>query len=256
MDPILGVGVLPAPNPLFRSGLVNPISTLLAGTTASSSLFAGGSVVVQLSQLGQSLSAVASFQDAMQALASPTPGFGQGQNFATDVESLAAEAQFLVTNFNGLQANLTGLGISDPAVARFSLALTSQAQALLENGDSELGSLDQIGIDLIPSSVPGLGGRLEIDMERLRAALTVDPAGAFALLDRAGVAFGGLAAGYASEATPNLVLASLAGQLTMAGSGLLGVGDLLALGALGQSGTSSQVLLALNQFNLISSLLG
>lgn len=262
---------------LFGTSALRPVSTNFAATAASLSLFSGSSTIVDLSSFGQLLSAVANFGNRLSMLQPGSSNSGIGQNFGTDFGSLAAEAQFFVDSFNTLLDSLGELNFlfgtvpaSSPA-AQLSADLQARVNEAFDNGDSALTQLSDLGIELQPSLLPGIGGGLSIDMEALLAAFETDPEGSFSLLARAADAFAALATEFtaSSDGVNSLLAAQLqfsSLQLTLglfdggsdAGqSGLSSLSDLLTLASLGNGGPESQarVVAALNEFSLVSSLL-
>jgi hypothetical protein len=226
-----------------------------------------GTIVV-LSGAGLLLSAAAAFQDRLQPLrpaaADPNP--------LTDFASLSANAQSFVNAFNGLQGSISSIAFTQPggvatAASALALALNAQAEASYANGESALASLSQLGIGFRPSLLPGGGGSLSIDPVALQAAFDTDAAGAFSLLSIAAEAFNDLAVGFVAQAGSQLpALATLA--QTSGNSGLLGnsfffptqatgnnVVNFLSLASLTGMANAQQVILALREYILVSSLL-
>lgn len=241
----------------------------------TSALLASDSTTVELSGLAQLLSATASFEDQMTALQPGTATSTGGQNFASDVASLAAESQYLVDAVNNLQENLASaatagnlLGSSLPGAARLAQTLATQAQASYANGGSTLTDLAQLGISIQAATEPG--GRLSVDLDTLKAAFDSDARGAFALLSQAANAFGDTAANFIgatgnqlstlnalaqSAATNQLITNSLPSSPQPTGG--LNLADLLALESLtGSAASAQQIVLAMNQYALVSTLLG
>lgn len=263
---------------LFGTSALRPVSTNFAATAASLSLFSGSSTIVDLSSFGQLLSAVANFENRLAVLRPGSSDSGIGRNFGTDFGSLAAEAQFFVDSFNSLQGSLGELNLlfgtvpaSSPA-AQLSADLQTRTDESFDNGDSALTQLSDLGIELQRSLLPGAGGRLSIDMEALRTAFEADPEGSFSLLARAADAFATTAREFtaSSDGVSSLLAAQLqfsSLQLTLglfdggsdsSQSGLQNLTDLLTLASLGNGGPDSQarIVAALNEFSLVSSLLG
>lgn len=254
---------------------VTPASGLLASDISafSSGLFGGTSTVVELSGLGQLLSAAATFQDQLAGLQPGTATSGGGQNFGSDVASLAAEAQGFVDAFNSLQNNISAVNAAGgvPGAANLVQALDTQVQASYINGDSTLTKLSQLGISIQPGQET-TGGNLSIDLATLESAFSTDAAGAFSLLSQATNAFANLAGGYVAQAgvqsaaLGGLAQTAMVDQLLAenflspaATSGTFDLAGLLALESLSQPGlgvSAQQAILALNQFALVSTLLG
>ncbi len=259
-----------------------PISSF-AGVSSSLPLVAAlgfgrmDSSVVELSGSGRLLSAVATFREQLAALRPGQGGSGLGENFGKDLASLAAEAQYFVDAFNGLQQATDGAqGAFDAfgggvLAGRIAAAQAGQLGASYANGESALTRLDQLGIRLEPArfdpaSSAFAGQRLGIDLATLRSAFASDPEGAFTLLGKAADAFAGQADGYLAQAAG---VASALGRwswledsLALSGgltdnSPAFGLSELLLLGSLGQGDSASllQRRLALDQFALVSTLL-
>ena len=261
----------------LRALVSSPLVGLESGLGGGLSPFGGASVVVELSAVGQALSAAANFQASLAGLQPGSANSGIGQNFGDDFASLAAEAQFFVDAFNNLQGNLaslqanfgspTGQALTLPLVA----ALNQQVTATLANGASDLTRLARIGISFQPNGAGALpGARLSIDLAALQQAFAQDPDGSFSLLAASARSFADLAGDFTTQTggvtldlanlTRSIALTqtlSLFGStLSNTGNGLQGLPGLLLLDALsrGGSGTQQQVA-ALSQFLLVSSLL-
>lgn len=262
---------------LVSTQAVNPVQSFLAAAASpvSAGLFGQSSSIVALSGASQVFSAAAIFQDQVAAL-QPGAASGIGQNFGSDVTSFAAEAQFLVDAFNGVQNSLAtlavvgGLGSSADLGIAFTQALADAAQTSFDNGDSNLTQLTQIGINFQASDSGG--GSLSIDLNTLKSAFASNPAGAFSLLAKAAQAFDGVATDTVGQAQSNFTLLGALTQLgitdqffgssQLTGTGGTNLSDLMLLEFLGgidstgNSGGALQNLLALNEFNLVSTLLG
>lgn len=282
MDALSGIGANLPPFTIGASGSLIPTSGVLASglNSLTAGLFGGTSTIVELSGAGQLLSAAATFQDRLAALQPGTATSGGGQNFGTDLASLAAEAQSFVDSFNSLQTSIAGingastlLGGSIPGAAGLVQALDSQALAAYSNGNSALTRLAQIGIVFQPAQVFGGSTRLSIDLDTLESAFNADAAGAFSLLSSAADALGEVAGNFVVQSGSTIsTLASLGETLSInqllsnsllfqsSAGGTLNFANLLALEALAPGGlggaSTQQVILALNQYNLISQLLG
>jgi len=282
MDPLLGIAASIPPLSIGANGAVAPTSGLLASAVdfLAPGLFGGGaSTVVELSGLGQLLSAAATFQDQLASLQPGTATSGGGQNFGTDVASLAAEAQSFVDAFNGLQngiaaingtGNLLGTGIT--GATDLTQALDTQVQANVANGESTLTRLSQLGIIFQPAETPGGGSRLSIDLGTLQSAFNADAQGAFSLLSQAANALGDVAGNFVGQAGDQFGTSGAQAQisivdqllnnnlLTLAlSNGGFNLADLLAMEAFTQSNSgisAQQTILALNEFTLVSALLG
>lgn len=262
---------------LIASQALNPVGSAQTQATGNlvASLLEQGSAVVDLSGAGQLLSIADTFQSQLAAFQPGTANSGVGQNFGDDLASLAAEAQFLVDAFNNAQSNLSnlasvgGLGSSDSLAAAFTLTLSDASQQNFSNGDSSLTRLAQLGISLQPSADGS--NRLSIDLDTLKSAFAADQSGAFSLLSGAADAFRSVAADTVSQAEGNFATAGALSQLelssqffgsnslTTTGNGF-NLADLLFLESLGGSGSGNtntlQNVLAFNEFNLVSTLLG
>jgi hypothetical protein len=251
----------------FAIPLTTDLTPLLPTTVAAEALssFFGGSTTVELSGLGQLLSATDIFRSTLANLQPGSATSGLGENFGTDVVSLAAEAQNFVDAFNTMQANLArlaqafGVLSAEPLAAQFSQTLNQLVAAPLDSGDSEMTSLEQLGITLQPTPATA-GGMLTIDLGTLQSAFESNPIGTFAALGTAVQLFGDTAASFVSQVGRETVtVASLAqlgsGQTTFGSSGLI---NLLALSSFnsGVATTFTQQLMALNEFMLVSTLLG
>ncbi|BAL25309.1 flagellar filament capping protein FliD [Azoarcus sp. KH32C] len=277
------ISPLISPINLFGLGSINPVSATLAqGSTSSLAALTGSSTVVQISELGHLLSSIVAFQDSLSALHPGSTDSGLGNNFGTDFGSLAAEAQSFVDAFNGLQTDISPFGGIDGGSGLFGIlsgssqttqinnALNERFASTFDNGNSGLTHLADIGIQLQASPIPGLGGRASIDLAKLKSAFDGDPAGSFSLLSKAVESFGTLASGFTGDTSNGSLIGSLLrinaaqqslgllGAFTGSQTGLQGASDLLALASLSGGTTSSQaqLLSAMNQFTLVSSLLG
>ena len=282
MDPLLAIT---ANTPALTLG-ANGAATLTGGMLASNlsfltaGSFGGASTVVELSGLSQVLSAAATFQGQLGALQPGTATSGGGQNFGTDIASLAAEVQSFVDAFNNLQNNIvnadaTGslLGAGVPGASGLAQALDAQAQASYTNANSSLTSLAQLGIVFQPSKNPDGGGILSIDLAALQSAFNTDAAGAFSLLSNAASAFADLGGSFVSQAGTQFSALAALGQTSSAyqfltnsilsptpSSSSFNLAGLLAIesltqGSLGGANAQSTIL-ALSQYALISTLLG
>jgi hypothetical protein len=274
------MSILPSISPvgLFGLGALSPVASTFSTTATSLSALGGGSTVVQLSSLGQFLSAVAAFQGGLSVLQAGSSDSGIGQNFGTDFGSLVAETQFFVDTVNGLQRTLNELTIvggtfaAPSAFTQLTADLAERFAAVFDNGDSALTTLSDLGIEFQPAALPGFAGSLGIDLAKLKSAFDADPEGSFSLLALAVDSFEELAAdiiapstGASSILSAQLQIATAQLSLNlfgddegMARSTLRGMTDLLTLASLGQgqSDTQAHLLIAMNEFSLVSSLLG
>lgn len=174
---VLPVGfttIAPVAFPLVSAS--TPIT--VATTTATANSF---SSLVDLSITGQLLSAVATTERQLstpQTTAEATP------------ESAQAAAQRLVSSFNTLQGNVSGLQsllATQPdalPAAPLSPTLNNLAATTLTAAGSNFDSLVAIGIQTAPSPTTG-APLLSIDQPILDAASTADPAATQARLDQA-----------------------------------------------------------------------
>lgn len=283
MSSVLGISNSTSPFGITATNAVALTRALMAPeeNPLSSGVFGGSSTVVELSGLGQVLSAASAFKEQLAALQPGTATSGGGQNFGTDVASLAAEAQSFVDAFNNLQSNIVNNGAgslfggSSTLGSGLAPALDTAVQGNFANGSSTFSNLAQIGIVFQPAQFPG-GSNLSIDLAKLKSAFQADAAGSFSLLGQAATSLGGLADDFVTQATPQvsdfrLLAQTLAfnqvtdnsfpslGQTT----GSLNFADLLALEMDFSNGqgnafapTLQQSFLAMNQFNLVSTLLG
>jgi len=228
-------------------------------------LLGGSSAVVDLSGLGQLVSAAATFLDRLGTLQPGTATSGGGRNFGNNVASFAAEAQNFVDTFNGLQNNIASIGGTGnllggnvPGVSGLAQALITQAQANYSNGSSTLTNLSQIGIVVQPNQGPA-GGVLSIDLNTLQNAFNSDAAGAFSLLSQAANSFSSLAGSFVGQAGSRFSTLGALAQ-TLSANQLLtnSILPLTLYGGSAGSGNGSvlQAILAINQYTLVSSLLG
>lgn len=270
MDPLLAINSGTTLSGISASSAVTPSFRVLATELSlfAPDVFNNSSTVVALSGMGQLLSAVATFQDQVQSLQPGTPTSGGGQNFGTDFASLAAETQSLVDSFNGLQSNIANisatsnlLGGSVSNASSLVQSLNAQAQAVYTNGDSTLTSLSQLGINFVPSTTPGEGGTLSIDLSKLQSAFNTDATGAFSLLSEAANAFNDLAGNFVSEGDNQSASLALLAQTALLGNSFFGAtsqtqtGDIFNLLTTGTL-TPARVALAISEFTTVSGILG
>jgi hypothetical protein len=286
------MGALLAVGPM---SLLNPADSVNFADTSLTNLVSlgflpsdGGSTIVELSGLGQLMSALSTFQLSLAGLRPGATGESIATNLSTDFGSLVAEAQYFVDAFNSLQSATDGLigqaGAQGevPLAGQLRASLNRQSIASYDNGSSSPSSLPQIGIALSPSLIAGGESILRIDMSTLRSAFEANAAGTFSLLSSAVTAFGDLATNaigqtrslfsavgtIAQTQQAQLSLAELLMRNVGVGAvglpesmvGNFGLASLLALESPFGWGTATptfaQQLLALNQFALVSSLLG
>lgn len=252
--------------PLSAQPTTSLLSSLAATAGSDFVNLLGGSSIVQLSGFGQLLSAAETFRNSLTNLKPGAADSGLGQNFGTDFGSLAAEAQNFVDTFNTLQGTLGGLQASgalteNALAARFSQALDTAATSAFAN-DTGPTTLADIGITLQSGT-----GTLSIDLQALQAAYQANASGTFSLLAQAATSLGDVAGGVMSqvgaESAALADLASTSGLSLLLGTGstttgAFGLANLLALSSLtaGSATTLTQQLLALNEFSLVSTLIG
>jgi hypothetical protein len=177
--------------PLLGSPTSIAVSTTTSPATASSF-----SSLVDLSLTGQLLSAVATTESQLSAPQTPA---------AATPESAQAAAQRLVTSFNTLQNNVSGLQslfATQPdalPAAPLSPTLNELATTTLTAASSSFDSLVAIGIQTTPSPTTG-APLLSIDQPTLDAASTADPAATQARLDQAIAALNAQLAGFEEQA--------------------------------------------------------
>lgn len=281
MDPLLGISSYTPIISIGANGAIGPTTSLLAAelSLSSPSLFGSTSSVVQLSGLGQLLSAAATFEDQLLAFKPGTVTSGGGQNFGTDVASFAAEAQNLVDIFNGLQNNVANINVT-PSVFGGGISIASgllqslnaQAQENYVNGDSVLTNLSQIGI--VFQANPNTGaGSLSINLDTLKSAFNSDAAGAFSLLTNAANALRNVGGNFVQQSggqysvlsaleqassddgsLADVVSDSLLAQAQSGGS--LNLASLLASESLSGGASLQQMILAMNEYAMVSTLLG
>lgn len=280
LSPVSAAALL-GPSLIARSPATSPVGAAEFGvgglTGGGLGLLGGSSVIVDLSVVGQLLSAASTFSADFAALRPGAAESGLGRNFGTDLASFSAEVQNFVDTFNHLQDTLTSLagaagGSGQSLGVSLAVALDEQAAAALATENASLGRLADLGIEFAPAPAGFVGGTLSVDFEALQAAFASDPAGSFALLDSAAGAFADLTAGFVTQAgdvsatidrlvelavtTQALGLFS-SGLVGGAGSGGLGgLPGLLLLDSLSRgNSTATTNFAALSQFMLVSSLL-
>lgn len=276
MDPIQGIvtGILPVN--IGTSNAITQSAGLLASELSLSTpgLFSSASAIVDFSGNGQLLAAAATFQNQLQSLQPGTPNSGGGQNFGTDLPSLAAEAQSFVDSFNGLQGIIANInytsnlqGESITSASGLAQSLSAQAQASFDNGNSTLTNLSQLGIVFNPSEINAGSGSLSINLNTLQSAFNTDAAGAFSLLSKVANSFSDLAGSFVAQSGGQ---SSSLAALTQSSAGVQfltnsllsqaqangNLTSLQAIESLPGVASSQQVLLALNEYALVSGLLG
>lgn len=283
MDPLLGISANTPLTPLISigsNGAVTPSFGLLASELSLSTptLFGSSSTVVELSGAGQLLSAAATFQEQIQALQPGSATSGGGQNFGTDFASLAAETQSFVDAFNNLQSDISNINVTGnlfgggaTIASGLTQSFNAQVQANYSNANSALSNLSQLGIEFQPSPLPGGGGSLSINLSTLQSAFNSDAAGAFSLLSKAASAFGDVAGSYVAQANSQYsALAALAqfssgvgsfsslisnSLLSQGQSGNFNIANLLSSGSLTGNPNVQQMLIAMNEYAMVSGLL-
>ncbi|MEN6586781.1 MAG: flagellar filament capping protein FliD [Sulfuricella sp.] len=261
MDPLLGITANTPLIGIAANRAVSPTAALLSAELSlfSPGLFSGASTVVDISGQGQLLSAATIFQEQLQTLQPGTATSGGGQNFGTDVTSLAAEAQHFIDTFNGLQSSVSNIGATGGLLFGSGLvqSLDAQVQQNFVNGESALTRLSQLGIGFQPDPVTG-GGILSIDLDTLKSAFNSDATGAFSLLAKAATALGDTAGIFVRQAASQFSILDTLVQGT-GGNGAFSsifANSLLASGSLAGGANLQQVVLAMNQYALVSTLLG
>lgn len=200
------IGSSLAISPIGLPGLagITPVAFQLlttGTTTAVSSTFDSASSLVELSGVGQLLSAVSAFRSKLETL--------QNGSSDTSQAGISATAQNFVDAFNGLRDNIGSLQTLFQAlpgtslVDQLSLSLNEAATKTIASGSSSIDSLGRIGITLQTSASPdtATSTTLQIDQNRLNTAVAADPAGTRALLDQVTQSFLELAAGFEAQAT-------------------------------------------------------
>jgi hypothetical protein len=272
MNPVLGINSSTPLTSIGTNNTVSPTAGLLASelSLATQGLFGNASTIVDLSGQGQLLSAAVAFQTQLNALQPGTATSGGGQNFGTDFASLAAEVQSFVDAFNGLQnviasINSTGnlLGTSVTGASGLVQSFNAQAQANFGNGNSTLTNLAQLGIEFHPSPIPGAGGSLSVNLSTLQSAFNTSATGAFSLLTTATNAFNNLVGNFITQAGSSAAQAQtsigaevLANSLFSQAQGNGDLSTLLAIESLTGVSNLQQVIITMNEYNLVSGLLG
>ncbi|MGE5386672.1 MAG: flagellar filament capping protein FliD [Betaproteobacteria bacterium] len=263
------------PIPPIRTSVPTGISPTAPAATggATAPLAPGGaSAIVQLSAYGQMLSSVGGFQNTMASLRQRFELAAGGRDFFANLGTASAGAQALADSFNQLQGRIDEIRIPLSGGAggsrlgdAFQQALSAQATATFNNGDSIFTALARIGINYQPSAVPAAGGKLSVDTEALQNALNYDTAGTFTLLSKATQALDDVATRFAGRTGNAAMAAGLLAQmqatqmaLGAAGDGsgigdLTGLSDQAALALVpGDATGARQRGIALNQFNRIA----
>ena len=126
------------------------------------------------------------------------------------------------------------------------------------NGSSTLTNLSQLGIVSQPSQVQG-GVNLSIDLATLQTAFNADATGAFSLLAQATNAFSSLAGSFVGRTGSQFSALGALAQ-TLSSDQLLTNSILPLIFSGGSSGIGSgnvqQAILAINEYAMISTLLG
>lgn len=274
MTPLSGINTKPFID-VYTSRAITPTDALLASESGlTTSGLPATFTVVELSGESQLLSAASAFLDQLRSLRPGTASSGGGQNFGADLASLAAEVQSFVDAFNGMQNTLAGisgtgtlLGGNIPGASDLSLSLDSQAQASFSNGNSALTNLSQLGIEFQPSPLPGGKSSLSVNLATLKSAFNTDATGAFSLLAAATNSFSTLAGNAVNQASSQIsTLANLAQSsvgLSLFNNNSLfpsqtgnDLGSLLAVASLTGGTNLQQIASAINEYTLVSNLLG
>jgi len=140
----------------------------------------------------------------------------------SDYSNLSGGAQLLTNAFNTLKSSIGQLLSSssalqnDAQVSRLISSLDSQAISNLDNGNSTLTTLAQIGVRYAPQVTSNTGETLSLDNNTLQDTYSLDQAGASALLALAAQGFNLLADSYASPLNGSLT--QTIGQMQQWGS--------------------------------------
>lgn len=158
---------------------------------------------VDLSPLGQFLSATSLFQKKLLELQASASTVPEGQAFS----DIAAATTTLAVAFNELLTSPIGGtdGNAEPLdqqslAALFAQQFGAQTGAAGADQDTALASLGTVGLILNPNPALAPGQPLTVDLPLLQVALEVDPATTTTLLNRAGNAFAALVASGARPA--------------------------------------------------------
>lgn len=276
MDPIQSIVASSLPINIGTSNAITQSSGLLSSELSLSTpgLFSSASAIVGLSGNGQLLTAATTFQSQLQSIQPGTPTSGGGQNFGTDLPSLAAEAQNFVDAFNGLQSTIANInntsnlqGESVTSTSGLVQSLNTQAQASFDNGNSTLTNLSQLGIVFKPSVINAGTGSLSINLSALQSAFNTDTAGAFSLLSKAVNSFSNLAGSFVAQSgsqssslaaltQPSAGVQFLTNSLLSQAQANGNLASIQAIQSLPGVASNQQVLLAMNEYALVSGLLG
>ena len=150
---------------------------------------------VDLSPLGQFLSATSLFQKKLLELQASATTVPEGQEFsdiALATTTLAvAFNELLTSSINGTDENVDVLD-QQSLTSLFAQQFAAQTAAAGADQETALASLGTIGLVLNPNPALAPGQPLTVDLPLLQVALEVDPATTNALLSRAGSAFAAL----------------------------------------------------------------
>jgi len=146
-------------------------------------------------------------------------------------------------------------------------SLNAETQASFANGSSALTNLSQLGIVFQPPTTPGGGSSLSINLNTLQAAFNSDPAATFSLLASATNTFSSLAnsfltqtgaqsSPFTSQAQTSVGVELLINDLLSQAQNNGDLSGLLAIDSLTGTANFQQVMLAMNEFNFVSGLLG
>lgn len=191
-----------SPATLPQGVATNPVVFRFPGTEAAVTDVERSADLVEVSGVGQFLSAAAVFQSNVEILQT---GFSASEPAAATVLS---GAQALVEAFNGLQASsgslqtLVGALAGTSFVEQFPPSLSELAVDFSTASSSAISSLQSIGIEVQTSPLPDGTATittLSVNESALLAAVTADPAGTEAVLAETAQSLAGLASGLQAE---------------------------------------------------------
>ncbi|HEX5128011.1 MAG TPA: flagellar filament capping protein FliD [Rhodocyclaceae bacterium] len=169
---------------------INPVTLelLTAGVTSDgTSLLFTPSSIVQLSSLGQVLSAGSSLAKSIQALQASNPSNATPGSVQTEAQNFVDAFNQVETSIGNAQP-LLGTSSGDSLVNVFSQTLNATASLPPATGSVNLSSLQSIGISVQTSLSPSTAEpavRLNVDQNALNAAATANPSGTLTLLNQA-----------------------------------------------------------------------
>lgn len=253
IDPLLALELSSINSAL--TGQVSPLGDLGTATALAST-------AVELSGVGQVLSALDTFQNSVLSVAQATANTTGVTIAATPAAAVTTAtattaAQTLVNAFNTLGAVLNNLNaplgplngqpltnglttalnafVQNPVIspnnAATTLATTTQTTAPVPT------TLAQIGITFQPAATPGQVGALTFDENAFQAALTASGTGTVTLLNQAALGLGGLAANFSGANGALALVATALGQTE----------DALTLFDIGNVSNTTAVFLGINQ---------